>query len=56
MKREGQMVEVIRSPDTPHLMGRSGAITHKEGKWTCVKIGERFTHFRNSDIRVVGTA
>lgn len=51
--KASEIVEVIRSPDAPHLVGRRGVITHKQGKWTCVKIGDAFTHFRSGDIKVV---
>ena len=46
-------VEVIKSPDAPHLVGKRGRITHKQGAWTCVKIGDTFTNFRNSEIKIV---
>ena len=48
-----KIVEVIRSPDAPHLVGRRGVITHKQGKWVSVKIGDAFTYFRPGNIKVV---
>lgn len=55
--RLGNTVEVIKAPrEAPHLQGKRGVVTHKEGGWYAVKIGERFTHFRNRDIKVVESA
>ena len=50
-----KVVEVIRSPDAPHLVGKRGVITHKQGKWIGVKIGDAFTYFRPGNIKVVKT-
>ena len=48
-----EIVEVIRSPEAPWLIGKRGVITHKEGGWIAVRIGGRTTHFRKKDIKVV---
>lgn len=53
----GDRVEVIKAPlEASHLQGERGVVTHKEGGWYAVRIGERFTHFRNKDIKVIGSA
>ena len=47
-------VEVLKAPrEAQHLLGKRGVVTHQEGGWYCVKIGERFTHFLYRDIRVI---
>lgn len=48
-----KVVEVIRSPGAPHLVGKRGVITHKQGTWVEVKIGDAYTHFRIGNIKVV---
>lgn len=48
-----KVVEVIRSPDAPHLVGRRGTVTHKQGQWVGVKIGDAFTFFRKGNIKAV---
>ena len=46
-------VIVIRSPEAPYLVGKTGVIVHKGGGWICVKIGETYTYFRKRDIKKV---
>jgi len=48
-----EIVEVIRSPEAPNLIGKRGIVVHKEGGWIAVRIEGRITHFRKKDIKVV---
>lgn len=48
-----EIVEVIRSPEAPNLIGKKGVIAHKGSGWILVKIGNAFTHFRKRDIKRV---
>ena len=48
-----EIVEVIRSPEAPHLIGKRGVVAYKNGGWICVRIDNAFTHFRKRDIKVV---
>lgn len=48
-----EIVEVIRSPEARHLIGKRGVVVHKEGSWIRVKIGDSYTDFRKGDIKVV---
>ena len=48
-----EIVEVIRSPEAPRLIGWRGAVVHKEGGWIGVSIEGRVTYFRKKDIKVV---
>ena len=50
-----KIVKVLEAPEeAPHLLGKRGVVTHTEGGWICVCIGDRFTHFRKHQIEVVG--
>jgi len=49
-------VVVIRSPEAPHLVGKTGVIIHKGGGWIGVSIEGKVTHFRKKDIKVVKDA
>ena len=48
-----EIVEVIRSPDAPHLVGKQGVVVHKEGSSVCVRIGDNYTYFHKKDVKVV---
>ena len=48
-----EVVEIVKSPEAPHLVGKRGVIAHKGGGWVLVKIGENYTHFSKQDVRVV---
>ena len=48
-----EIVEVIRSPEAPYLVGKRGGVCHKEGSWIRVMIDDRYTDFRKGDIKVV---
>lgn len=51
-----EIVEVIRSPEAPYLVGKRGVIAYKNGGWICVRINNAFTHFRKRGIKVVKDA
>jgi len=51
-----EIVEVIKSPEAPHLIGKTGVIIHKGGGWIAVNIEGRVTHFRKKDIKGVKDA
>lgn len=48
-----EVVEVIRSPEAPHLIGKRGVVCHKEGKRIQVRIGDGYTDFLKGDVKVV---
>ena len=48
-----EIVEIIRSPDAPNLVGKQGIIVHKEGNIVCVQVGDGFTYLNKKDVRVV---
>ena len=48
-----KIVEVIKSPEAPHLVGKRGIVAHKEGNQVCVRIGDGFTWFPKKDVKVV---
>lgn len=48
-----EIVEVIRSPEAPHWVGKRGVVCHKEGSWVQVRIGDGYTEFLKGDIKVV---
>ena len=51
----GEVVKVMKAPEeAPHLLGKEGIVVHADGGYLCVKIGDRFTHFRKADIEVSG--
>ena len=55
MRYLNKTVRVTQAPpEAPHLLGKTGVVTHAEGGWICVCIGENFTHFRSHQIEVVG--
>ena len=50
-----ETARVIQAPpEAPHLLGETGVVTHTEGGWICVCIGDRLTHFRKHQIERVG--
>ena len=53
VEMKDEIVEVIRSPEAPHLIGKRGSITHKGEGLVCVRIGNTYTWFRKKDIKVV---
>ena len=55
-RMKDEIVEVIRSPEAPNLVGKRGIVVHKEGGWIAVEIEGRVTHFRKKDIRVLKDA
>ncbi len=55
MRYIDKTVRVIKAPpEAPHLLGKTGVVTHTEGGWLCVCIGDTFTHFRSHQIEIVG--
>ena len=51
-----EIVEIVRSPEAPHLVGKRGVVCHKEGKRIQVRIDDRYTDFHKGDIKVVKDA
>jgi len=48
-----KVVEVIRSPEAPHLVGKHGVVVYQGKAEVCVEIGGSFTYLRKGDIQVV---
>ena len=55
MKYIDKTVRVTKAPEeAPHLLGKTGVVTHTEDGWICVCIGDRFIHFGKHHIEIVG--
>ena len=47
-----EMVEVVRSPEAPHLVGKRGVIVYQGKAEVCIEIGGSFTYLRKGDVQV----
>ena len=53
MEMKEEIVEIVRSPESPHLVGKQGVVVHREGNYVCVRIGNGYTHFHKKEVKAV---